>query len=298
VKFRFAVTNEFGVPDHDVELPSGTFHIKPATVLEHRHLGGFIMIAKSLSRFAVAALVVSSMVAPISQAADAVPAYIQAAVADASRPAADKDRDVNRKPAESVAFAGVKPGDKVGELMPGGGYFTRILSKTVGSNGVVYAMAPTPAAPAGGAPARPNAIAALAAESGYANIKLAGLDAATKLPEQVDLVWTSLNYHDFARRPDAELAAINKMVFDSLKPGGVYLVIDHASAPGAGKTVVQTLHRIDPEAVKKDITSVGFVVDSESKLLQNPKDPHTVPVHDPAYRGTTDQFILKFRKPK
>jgi predicted methyltransferase len=256
------------------------------------------MIANSISRFAVAALVVSSMVAPVSLAADAVPAYIQAAVADASRPTADKDRDANRKPAESVAFAGVKPGDKIGEMMPGGGYFTRILSKTVGASGVVYAMAPTPAAPAAGAPARPNQIATLAADPGYANIKLAGLDAATKLPEQVDLIWTSLNYHDFARRPDAELAAINKMVFDSLKPGGVYLVIDHASAPGAGKTVVQTLHRIDPEAVKKDITSVGFVVDSESKLLQNTKDPHTVPVHDPAYRGTTDQFILKFRKPK
>jgi predicted methyltransferase len=253
------------------------------------------MITKSITRFA-AALTVSALFASSLHAADAVPAYIQAAVADASRPAADKDRDVNRKPAESVAFAGVKPGDKIGELMPGGGYFTRVLSKTVGAQGVVYAMAPTPAAPAAGAPARPNAIAALAAEAGYGNIKQAGLEA--KLPEQVDLIWTSLNYHDFARRTDAELAVINKVVFDSLKPGGVYLIIDHASAPGAGKTVVQTLHRIDPEAVKKDVTSVGFVFDSESKLLQNTKDPHTVPVHDPAYRGTTDQFILKFRKPK
>lgn len=243
--------------------------------------------------------VAAVLAAPATLAADAVPAYIQAAVADAGRPAADKDRDANRKPAESVAFAGVRQGDKVGELMPGGGYFTRILSKAVGSNGVVYAIGPAPAAaPAGGAPARPNPIAALAAEAGYSNIKVATLDPDAKLPEPVDLVWTSLNYHDFARRTDAELAAINRMVFDSLKPGGVYLVIDHASAPGAGKTVVQTLHRIDPEAVKKDITSVGFVLDSESKLLQNTQDPHTVPVHDPAYRGTTDQFILKFRKPK
>jgi predicted methyltransferase len=255
------------------------------------------MITKSITRFA-AALTVSALFATSLHAADAVPAYIQAAVADASRPTADKDRDVNRKPAESVAFAGVKPGDKVGELMPGGGYFTRVLSKTVGANGVVYAMAPTPAAPAAGAQPRPNAIAALAADPGYANIKLAGMEPTTKLPEQVDLVWTSQNYHDFARRPDAELAALNKMVFDALKPGGVYLVIDHASAPGAGKTVVQTLHRIDPEAVKKDLLAAGFVFDSESKLLQNPKDPHTVAVHDPAYRGTTDQFVLKFRKPK
>jgi predicted methyltransferase len=218
-------------------------------------------------------------------------------VADPSRPAADKDRDVNRKPAESVAFAGVKPGDKVGELMPGGGYFTRILSKIVGPNGVVYAMSNTPPAQAGAAP-RPNAIAALAADPGYQNIKLAGMDAAAKLPEQVDVMWTSQNYHDFANRAEAELAAFNKMVFDQLKPGGVYLVIDHASAPGAGKTVSRTLHRIDPEAVKKDLAAVGFVFEAESKVLQNTKDPHTAGVHDPAYRGTTDQFMLKFRKPR
>lgn len=256
------------------------------------------MISKSLARMAVAALAASALVAPVSLAADAVPAHIAAAVADAGRPAADKDRDANRKPAESVAFAGVKAGDKVGELMPGGGYFTRILSKAVGSSGVVYALGPAPAAPAAGAPARPNAIAALAADPAYQNVKVATFDPNTKIAEPVDLVWTSLNYHDFARRTDAEVAAINKMVFDSLKPGGVYLVIDHASAAGAGKSVVQTLHRIDPEAVKKDVTSVGFVLDSESKLLANPKDPHTAPVHDPAYRGTTDQFILKFRKPR
>ncbi len=177
------------------------------------------MFRKTIAISAIAAFVLPAMFATTLQAADAVPASIQAAVADASRPAADKDRDVNRKPGESVAFAGVKPGDKIGELMPGGGYFTRVLSKTVGDKGVVYAMAPTPAAPAAGAAPRPNAIAALATEAGYSNIKLAGLDATTKLPEQVDLVWTSQNYHDFARRTDAELAALNKMVFDNLEAG-------------------------------------------------------------------------------
>lgn len=260
------------------------------------------MFTRSIARLAIAvSLIAAPAVVTLATAADAVPAYIQAAVADASRPDADKQRDANRKPAESVAFAGVKQGDKIGELMPGGGYFTRVLSKSVGPKGVVYALGPAPAAPPAGANApapRPNPIVALAADAGYQNIKVATFDANAKLPEQVDLVWTSQNYHDFARRPDAELAAINKMVFDSLKPGGVYLVIDHASAPGAGKSVVQTLHRIDPEAVKKDVTSVGFTFEAESKLLQNPNDPHTVAVHDPAMRGTTDQFILKFRKPK
>ena len=257
------------------------------------------MYARSITTFtaAVAAVAVSAvLLAPAARAADAVPAYIQAAVADTSRPAADKERDANRKPGEVIAFAGIKAGDKIGELLPGGGYFTRILSKTVGPKGVVYAVSPAP--PANAPAGRPNPVAALAAEPGYANVKVGVMDANVKLAEPVDLVWTSLNYHDLARRPDAEVMAINKMVFDSLKPGGVYLVIDHASAPGAGKTVVQTLHRIDPEAVKKDILSAGFVLEAESKVLLNPNDPHTVGVHDAAMRGTTDQFTLKFRKPK
>lgn len=253
------------------------------------------MFKRSIATFAIAvasAAMPAVLVAPLAYSADAVPAYIQAAVADAGRPDADKQRDANRKPGESVAFAGVKPGDKVGEVMPGGGYFTRILSKTVGSKGVVYTLSPA------AQPGRPDPIAALAADPAYQNIKVGVLDPNGKLPEAVDLMWTSLNYHDLARRPDADLTALNKMVFDSLKPGGVYLVIDHASAPGAGKTVVQTLHRIDPESVKKDLIAVGFVLDSQSKLLQNPDDPHTVGVHDAAMRGTTDQFVLKFRKPK
>jgi predicted methyltransferase len=259
------------------------------------------MISRSIARIALttcALAVTAVLAAPAVLAADAVPAYIQAAVADASRPAADKERDVNRKPAESVAFAGVKQGDKVGELMPGGGYFTRVLSKAVGAKGVVYAMAPTPAAPPAGAAPRPNALATLAAEPGYGNIKLASMDVTAKLPEPVDVMWTSQNYHDFANRSDADLAALNKMVFDALKPGGVFLVIDHASAPGAGKTATRTLHRIDPEAVKKDLAAAGFVFESESKLLQNPKDPHSAAAHDASFRGMTDQFMLKFRKPK
>ncbi|MEO6081250.1 MAG: methyltransferase [Steroidobacteraceae bacterium] len=255
------------------------------------------MFARSFAVFAITAAftVPAVLISPVTQAADAVPAFIQAAVADAGRPDADKQRDANRKPGEAIAFAGVKQGDKIAELMPAGGYYTRILSKAVGSKGAVYAMSPPAAA---NAPARPNAIAVMAADPGYQNIKLASLDPTTKLPELVDVAWTSDNYHDFAARPDADLAALNKMVFDSLKPGGVYLVIDHASAPGAGKTAVKPLHRIDPESVKKDLASVGFVLEAESNLLKNPQDPHTVAVHDAALRGTTDQFVLRFRKPK
>lgn len=237
-----------------------------------------------------------------AHAADAtVPAHIKSAVAEATRPDADRERDALRKPGESIAFAGIKAGDKVLEIMPGGGYFTRIFSKAVGERGVVYALppGPRPNAPAG-APDPAAGVKAIAADPGYRNVRVGVLDPGNgkAADEPVDVVWTSLNYHDLARRPDAEVTALNKMAFDALKPGGVYIVIDHASAPGAGKTATQTLHRIDPEAVKKDVTSVGFKFDGESKVLRNEKDPHDWEVHDPNRRGQTDQFMLKFSKPK
>ena len=239
---------------------------------------------------------------PAAHAADAtVPAHIKSAVSDAGRPDADKQRDALRKPAESVAFAGVKAGDKVLEIMPGGGYFTRVFSKAVGDRGVVYALAPGPRpnAPAG-APDMAAAVKAIAADPGYRNVRVGVLDPGNvkAADEPVDVVWTSLNYHDLANRSDAELTALNKMAFDALKPGGVYVVVDHASAAGAGKTVTRTLHRIDPESVKTEVTSVGFKFDGESKVLRNDKDPHDWEVHDPNRRGTTDQFMLKFSKPK
>ena len=86
--------------------------------------------------------------------------------------------------------------------------------------------------------------------------------------------------------------------FNALKPGGTYIVVDHAAAPGAGTSVTSTLHRIDPEAVKSEVTAAGFVLAGESVVLRNPQDPHTAQVRDPSIRGKTDQFILKFRKPK
>lgn len=249
---------------------------------------------------ALAVVLASVLVAATSsaQAADKVSADVSAAVADAARPAADKDRDAGRKPAESVAFAGIKKGDKVVDVMPGGGYFTRIFSKVVGDSGVVYAAppAPRPNAPTG-APdpaAAPNAIA-----TEYKNVKvIPGSLPNLTVPEPVDVIWTSLNYHDIRNQPNDNYVAFNKAVFAALKPGGVFVVVDHAAAPGSGTNDTQTLHRIDPEAVKKDVTAAGFKFDSAGSFLKNDKDPHTARVHDPAVRGQTDQFILKFVKPK
>lgn len=216
-----------------------------------------------------------------------VPAAIAAAVADPGRPAADTARDPLRKPAQIVAFAGVKPGDKIAEIAPGGGYYTRVLAKAVGPEGKVYALMPGFFA---NRPGGLDAINALAEQ--YGNVEVVVVDyAATKLPEPVDLVWTTENYHDLA---NGDIGAVNAWAFAALRPGGTYFVEDHA-APGTGTSATSTLHRIDPEAVKQQVTSAGFTLEAESGLLHNPDDPHDVSPRE--VQPTSDKFALRFRKP-
>jgi predicted methyltransferase len=230
----------------------------------------------------------------------ALPAYISAAIADSARPASDSERDAERKPGATLAFAGIKPGDVVVELAPGKGYYTRLLSAVVGPKGKVYAVAapPRPDAPAD-APAPAAAVQALAADPHYANVTvILQRVAQLQLPEgAADFVWTSDNYHDLHNIPDVDVANIDKAVFKALKPGGIFLVLDHAAQSGSGFRDTSTLHRIEPDAVKQEVESAGFKLLGESTVLQNKADPHTAKVFDPAIRGHTDQFTLKFTKP-
>jgi predicted methyltransferase len=231
------------------------------------------------------------------EAAPAPPAEIAAAVADSARPEADRQRDADRKPAELLAFAGVAPGSKVAEMLPGGGYFTRIFSKAVGSGGAVYALVPPrPANAPTGAPDFAAPMRALSAEPAYSNVTLASLDPTAALAEPVDVIWTSLNYHDLHNRPNADLMATNTMALNALKPGGVYIVIDHAAMNGSGKRDTQTLHRIDPDLVKAEVLAAGFEFAGESMALRNPADDRSAGVRA-VPRGKTDQFVFKFRKP-
>jgi predicted methyltransferase len=235
-----------------------------------------------------------------AQAAGGIPKPIAAAVADPARPDADRKVDADRKTDESVAFAGLKPGQKVADLIPGSGYFTRIFSAVVGPTGHVFAVAPAPRpdAPAG-APDRAAAVKAIAADPHYSNVSVVQVAFATlTLPEPVDLVWTSRNYHDLHNIPNVDVGAIDKAIFDGLKPGGVYIVLDHAAEKGSGFRDTSTLHRVDPEAVKKEVVAAGFKFEGQSEILRNPNDPHTAKVFDASVQGKTDQFILKFRKPK
>jgi predicted methyltransferase len=245
----------------------------------------------------MAALVFS--LAAVEGSAAPPPAFLSAAVADPGRPAADTERDANRKPAETLLVAGIAPGQQIAELLPGGGYFTRIMSKAVGPSGHIYALvpAPSPDAPAN-TPDFAARIKALAADPNYANVSvIVEPFAQLKTPVPVDMVWTSQNYHDLHNFPGLDVTVFNQMVFESLKHGGIYFILDHASQPGAGTSVTSTLHRIDPETVKREVLAAGFVFVGSSNLLHQPADPHTAKVFDPAIRGRTDQFILKFRKP-
>lgn len=223
-----------------------------------------------------------------------IPKYVTAAVADPMRPAADTERDANRKPAETLAFAGVKPGDQVVEFGPGKGYYTRLLSVVVGAKGKVTTVSsvPPPDAP-------PPPVQAIAADPHYSNVHVTLQRLAElKLPTNVDLVWTSQNYHDFHDIPELQVASLNKAVFDALKPGGIYFVLDHAAAAGSGTRDTNTLHRIDEETVKQEVKAAGFELVDESNVLRNTDDPHTGKVFEPPIQGHTDQFLLRFRKPK
>jgi len=240
---------------------------------------------------AFASLIAAALLASCATTAapDAPSANIYAAaVADSRRPAVDVARDVLRKPAEIVAFAGVRRGDVVAEIAPGGGYYTRILAETVGPEGKVYALMPAFFADR---PGGLDAINALAAQ--YPNVEVVVADfAALDLPQPVDLVWTTENYHDFA---NGNIAAINASAFQALKPGGIYFVEDH-SAPGTGLTATSTLHRIDPAAVTEQVIAAGFALEAHSDLLRNPADPHTANPRD--VQPTSDKFALRFRRPQ
>ncbi|MGH6910598.1 MAG: class I SAM-dependent methyltransferase [Phenylobacterium sp.] len=226
------------------------------------------------------------LLAAASAQAAKPPAHIAAAVADPGRPAGDVYRDDRRKPAETVAFAGVEPGMSIAELIPGNGYYTRILSKAVGPKGHVYTVPFSEP--------RASYSKAIAADPAYANVTLiGGAPLSIGVPAPVDLVWTSQNYHDIRQGR----ALLNKAVFAALKPGGTYFIVDHSAVAGAGQDVLLSLHRIDVDVVKREVLAAGFVLEAESDLLRNPADKRTQMVFDREVNRDTDQFVLKFRKP-
>jgi predicted methyltransferase len=237
-------------------------------------------------------------VALATLAAAAVPEYISRAVADPARPAADVQRDAARHTAELVAFAQLKPGQKVADYMPGAGFFTRVFAKAVGPSGHVYAEFPQFMADF--EKNEVTAIKALVADPNYANVSFVVTPAGSfDTSEPLDLIWTSLNYHDLQfGLTHEQILALDRSIYAALKPGGVLIVIDHVAARGAGWSVARKLHRIEPREITADMRAAGFRLEAESRVLRNRHDTHTLSVFDPAIRGHTDQAVFRFRKPR
>jgi predicted methyltransferase len=225
------------------------------------------------------------------------PDPIARALADPGR-AMHRAADPRRHPAELIRLSGLRDGQKVLDLIPGDGYWTRIFSRVVGPRGKVYAV--WPLAYAKLAEGNVATLRQISASPAYGNV-VTQVQPTTSLaaPEPLDLVWTAQNYHDYADpfmgKPGPE--ALARAAFRLLRPGGVFMVIDHASAPGRGLADTDTLHRIDPQLVLRQAKAAGFVYAGSSKVLLNPQDPLTIKVFDPKVRGHTSQFVFKFVKP-
>jgi len=219
---------------------------------------------------------------------------IVAAVADSRRPEADTTRDALRHPAEMMAFAGVREGWRIADVGPGGGYYTRLFAVAVGDSGRVFAIDRP------NAPDRPPR-AILAVAPSYPNVTVIQQGyQGWSTGEPLDAVFVSQIYHDwFYPQLNLDVPALNRQIYDALKPGGVYVIIDHAAVAGhiIDPNPQTDLHRIDQAQIIREVTAAGFVLDGESQVLRNPDDNRAVRVFEGDIRGHTDQFALRFRKP-
>ncbi len=216
------------------------------------------------------------------------------AAATASSQSAAPPVDPAWKVPEVIAFIRLKKGDMVADIV--GGRLTAALAQAVGPTGKVYAVETAEVVKAH--PEVLDRMKALAMQS--PNVVVSDDPVAAALPSGLDAVFIRQNYHDLYDKfmGPADVPAFNKAVFAALKPGGVYVVLDHVAVAGSGIGATDTLHRIDPARVKTDVLAAGFKLDAESSILANKSDDHTKNVFDPSVRGHTDQFLYRFKKPK
>lgn len=251
-------------------------------------------------RRAFIALALSVAAAPLAMVAaqsSGLPPVIAAAVADGSRPASDTSTDANRLPGETLAFAGVKPGMVVGEFYPGGGYFTRMLSDVVGPKGHVYAIENMVWR------GSVKADKALLADGKMANVSIdAAAFGTVRFPQPLDIAWVTQNYHDLkiAQYGVVDTAAFDRGVFNALKPGSIFMILDHEAPAGSGDDValITRLHRIEKAQVIREVTAAGFKLQAEGTFLHRESDDHSLPIFDKKVQGQTDQYALRFVKPR
>ena len=237
---------------------------------------------------------------PLAAAPAANP--VAAAVAAPDRPADQVELDAGRKPVEVLTFFGLKPGDRVLDVMAGGGYYTEIMARAVGPKGYVMALEPPQFVKTDKAKA---AWDALIERDKNVGLMLMSPQNVALAPDSYDFVLMHLVYHDAYwesakydfKRMDP--AAFLKVVFSATKPGGTVGVVDHVGLPADDtRATVDKLHRMDPAVIKADFLAAGFVFEGESAVLANPADDHKTLVFDPAIRGKTDRVVYKFRRPK
>lgn len=201
---------------------------------------------------------------------------------------------------ELIQFARINAGSTVIDVYPGEGDWTRLFSDVVGPEGKIYSFVPAEVANFENDPV--GLMRALAQEPGRQNVEAVSADvvALPAASQQADVVWLHLFYHDLhtalIQTRGATAVAFNRAVYDRLKPGGSYVIVDHAAAAGTGTTDTQALHRIDPAAARKEIEAAGFVLDAESIILADKDDPHEAKVFDPIIKGKTDRFAYRFVK--
>jgi predicted methyltransferase len=234
-------------------------------------------------------------------AAKAPSPAIAAAVAAPDRPEDARELDESRKPAEVLAWLGVKPGMHVADLISGTGYWAEIMAHVVGSKGAVVAYEPEQfyndekgaALWAGIAKRTPTVTLTRYPFEAFAP-PAKSLDAALINLSYHDLYWESAKYKVPRTDPNGYVRAL----YAAMKPGGVVGVIDHVGMPGDTRATVDKLHRIDPAVVRADFERAGFRLVATSDLLANPADDHSKLVFDPTIRGKTDRFMMKFVRPR
>ena len=215
-------------------------------------------------------------------------------VASPDRTDADRVNDLRRRPEKLLVFYGVRPGMHVLDMGATAGYNTELLARAVGKEGLVYAQN------------NPFMLENFVKNRLAERIKRAALDNVVPLRREfddpvpadlrnLDLVTFNFVYHDTTWL-GTDRAKMNKAIFDALKPGGVYIVADHSTKPGAGDTVGKSLHRIEESLVRKEVEAAGFRLVASGDFLRSPEDTRDVPVQKNMVRN--DEFVLKFVKPK
>ena len=241
--------------------------------------------------------------APVADEASAAPAtsIYEDAVANDARPEADRARDAGRKPAEVLAFLGITPGMTVLDMFSGGGYYTEILSYTVGDSGRVIAQSNEAYLQFVGDEFEERY---LGGRLSNAQVLMAENNELKLEAESLDAILLVLSFHDlFYAAPEQgwpaiDIAAFLAELYSGLRTGGVVGIIDHYAAEGAPSDTGGTTHRIDPAIVIAMMAEAGFELDAQSDMLRNPDDDYEKVVFDPEVRGKTDRFVMRFRKPE